>query len=84
MVHVVVPYGMVHTLKIFHMNNTLKVSYTTGRERMGLNGAVQTTKTRRSAKVDGPEIRKLAVQRTNTGRSKGIELDGLKKYEWMV
>ena len=32
-------------------------------------------------RVDGPEIKKWIVQRAKTGQSKGMKLDGLKKYK---
>ena len=34
--------------------------------------------------MDDPEIRKWTVQRAKTDRSKGIELNGLKRGNWTV
>ena len=40
--------------------------------------------TGRSAKVECPEIRKWTVQKAETGRSKGMELDDPKRENWTV
>ena len=50
----------------------------------GQSGRSKKAQSGRSAKVDGPEIRKWTVQRAKNGRSFGYKLDGPKGPNWTV
>ena len=50
----------------------------------GLNCTVQTTKSGRSAKVGGPEIKKWTVQKARSEWFKRIKVDGLKYWKCTV